>query len=152
MQLISSFSSGLKPLTLAASLLTTSAPFAYTDVGASSNIVSQITNDHTSRYIQEIDNREDALVLNKRIFSAHLEAWRIETMFLSSTSDIVEHKDFQAIVAMGRKAVPFIIEEIQREPSCLVWALNLIYDKKITNKPNVTVSDACKLWIRMLRS
>ena len=27
-----------------------------------------------------------------------------------------------------------------------------IYKKKITDKPNVTISDACKLWIKALKS
>ena len=70
------------------------------------------------------------------------------TFFLSSVKDIIEQNDFKAIVNMGTKAVPFILEELEREPSNLVWALNMIYKKKITDKPNVTISDACKLWIK----
>jgi hypothetical protein len=152
MQLISSFSGGIKPLTLAAGLLTASTSFMYADVDTCSNIVSEISNNQTSKYIQEVDDREDSLVLNKRIFHDHLEVWQMDTMFLSSISDIIEHRDFKAIVAMGKKAVPFIVEEIQREPSQLVWALNLIYNKKITDKPNTTITEACKLWVKMLRS
>lgn len=152
MQLIDSFTVGLKPLTLAAGLITASTPILYADIDACSNIVSEMVNVNTSKYIQELDDREDSLVLNKRIFYDHLEVWKTDTMFLSSIADIIEHRSFLAIVAMGRKAVPFIVEEIQREPSRLVWALNMIYDKKITNKPNTTITEACKLWVRMLRS
>ena len=53
---------------------------------------------------------------------------------------------------MGYSAVPFIIEEIEKEPSNLVWALNLIYNQKISKNPNITIKDACKLWIKALRN
>lgn len=152
MQLINSFTAGLKPLTLAAGLMTVSTPVLYADIDTCSNIVSEMVNINTSKYIQELDDREDSLVLNKRIFYDHLEVWQTDTMFLSSISEVIEHRSFLAIIAMGRKAVPFIIEEIQREPSRLVWALNMIYNKKITDKPNTTITEACKLWVKMLRS
>ena len=71
---------------------------------------------------------------------------------LSSVIDIIEQSDFKAIIAMGYSAVPFIIEEIEKEPSNLVWALNLIYNQKISKNPNITIKDACKLWIKALRN
>ena len=46
---------------------------------------------------------------------------------------------------MGGNAVPFILEEIKRKPSNLVWALNAIFHKKIGT--GATVTEACKLWI-----
>lgn len=68
-------------------------------------------------------------------------------MFLSSVESIINRQDFKAIVSMGMSAVPFIIEELSTQPSNLVWALNMIFKKKITDR-NVTVSEACKLWIK----
>ena len=53
---------------------------------------------------------------------------------------------------MGPKIVPFILDELDKGPSNIVWALNMIYKKKITNKPNVTIAEACKLWIKALKS
>lgn len=36
-------------------------------------------------------------------------------------------------------------------PSTLVWALNLIYNRKITDLPNITISEACNLWVKELK-
>ena len=77
--------------------------------------------------------------------------WEKKTLFLSSTKAIIENADFQAIVAMGYSAVPFIIEEIDNKPSTLVWALNLIYNRKVTDNPNITIPEACKLWVKELK-
>ena len=71
-------------------------------------------------------------------------------MFQSSASSIISDPDFQAIVSMGQYAVPFIKEEIANEPSTLVWALNLIYGRRISNNPNLTIKEACKLWIKAI--
>lgn len=69
---------------------------------------------------------------------------------MSSASDIVNHEAFKAIVAMGEAAVPYIVEEINTTPSTLVWALNFIYQKKISNNPDTTVQEACRLWVKEL--
>ena len=73
-----------------------------------------------------------------------------KTQFMSSAYSIVNDEDFQSIVAMGKSVVPFIVKEIEREPSTLVWALNYIYGHKISDKSNITISEACKLWIKAL--
>ena len=52
---------------------------------------------------------------------------------------------------MGYDAVPFIIDAIDKNPSPLVWALNFIYNAKISNNPNTTITQACKLWVKKLR-
>ena len=53
---------------------------------------------------------------------------------------------------MGKRAVPFILEEISIKPSNLVWALNIIFKKKITNRANTTIEEACKLWVKAMKS
>ncbi|MFA5618580.1 MAG: hypothetical protein WDK95_17350 [Syntrophorhabdaceae bacterium] len=90
-------------------------------------------------------------MINKSLFETHLMNWEKKTKFLSSVKSIIENEDFQAIVSMGYSAVPYIIEEIENKPSTLVWALNLIYDRKITNDPNTTISEACNLWIQEIK-
>ena len=62
------------------------------------------------------------------------------------------HKDFQSIVKMGDRATPLILMEIKSKPSLLVWALNLIHNKKISNNPNITIEEACKLWVKTLKA
>lgn len=71
-------------------------------------------------------------------------------MFLSSAQAIITNPNFQAIVNMGKIAVPYIVDEINNNPSTLVWALNIIFDRKITDRPGTTVEEACKLWVKKL--
>lgn len=75
----------------------------------------------------------------------------MNSAFLSSAKAIIELDDFQSIVAMGSDAVPFIVDAIDKEPSPLVWALNFIFKAKISNNPNTTITEACKLWVKRLR-
>ena len=109
------------------------------------------TNNKTSEYIKSIDKSDNGYLLQRFRFQNHLINWEKKTLLLSSSKAIIENEDFQAIVAMGYSAVPFIIEEIDRKPSTLVWSLNLIYNHKVTNNPNATISDACKLWVKELK-
>ena len=150
MQLVQ-LSNKLKPLTLAAGLLSASTSFAYSDLDAYSGILTITTNNRTSEYIKLVDNSDRGVLLQRFRFQNHLNNWQKKTLFSSSTKTIVENEDFKAIIAMGYSAVPYIIEEIESNPSTLVWALNIIYNRKITNNPNTTISEACKLWVKELK-
>ncbi|MBK5247292.1 MAG: hypothetical protein JJE49_08520 [Peptostreptococcaceae bacterium] len=150
MQLVK-LSNKLKPLTLAVGLFSAATTLAYSDLDNYSGILTITSNNRTSEYIKSVD-RSDATVLFKKFrFQNHLINWEKETIFLSSPKAIIENDDFQAIVAMGHSAVPYIIEEIENKPSTLVWALNLIYNRKITTNQNATITDACKLWVKELK-
>ena len=150
MQLVQ-LSNKLRPLTLAVGLLSAASTFAYSDIDNYSGILTITSNNRTSEYIKSVDKSDGTLFFNKFRFENHLINWQKKTLFLSSTKAIVENEDFQAIVAMGQFAVPYIVEEIDNKPSTLVWALNLIYNRKITNNPTATISDACKLWVKELK-
>ena len=52
---------------------------------------------------------------------------------------------------MGEQAVPFIGQSIEAQPSLLVWALNMIFNGKISDKKDLTIGEACKLWVKELR-
>ena len=80
---------------------------------------------HTRDYSEEIAAKVDAEVNNGRGYA-----------------------DF--VVSMGQYAVPFIKDELIRKPSTLVWALNYIYGYKISSNPHLTISEACKLWIKKI--
>lgn len=151
MLLNSVLNKGLKPLTIVGMLTAASSPM-YGDFDMHSDVLSVINNPHTSRYISEIDNAEESYMMAKRAFHSNLDEWKAETMFLSSTSDIINNSHFQSIISMGKKAVPFIVEEINSDPSELVWALNIIYNKKISNRQNLTITEACRLWVKMLQN
>ena len=86
---------------------------------------------------------------DKALFTKYLEEWQCDTRFLSSVATITEHPSFLRIVNMGGNAVPYIVEEIERKPSNLVWALNAIFHKKIGEGSSVT--DACRQWISELK-
>lgn len=142
---------GFRPLTLAAGLLVAMPSFAYADVDQFTNVTTIISSNRAAQYLKEVNNVEEEWMIAKRRFDFLYESWLENTFFLSSAQAIVEQKDFKGIVAMGHTAVPFIISTLEREPSNLVWALNLIYKRKISNKPNLTITEACKLWIKALR-
>lgn len=149
---LSSIKKGWMPLTLAAGLISAANSPVYADIDQFSKVETIISRTETANYIQEVNNEND-IFLNERInFKNHLAAWQSKTIFLSSIESIVQQTDFQAILAMGKRVVPFILEEIDARPSNLVWALNMIFKKKITNNPNTTITEACKLWVKALRS
>jgi len=148
MQLVK-LSNQLKPLTIAVGMLSSST-VAYSDVDNFSEIRS-ISNNRTLNYIHEVDLNDNHIWIHRFVFDLHLMNWKEKTMFLSSTKSIIEDEDFKAIVAMGESAVPYIINEIENTPSTLVWALNFIFNKKITNNPDTTITEACKLWVKALK-
>ena len=151
MQLIS-LKKGFKPLTIATGLLVGSPTLMYADLDQFSEITAVIANPKAAKYIQEVDNQETSFFIAKRKFYDHFNSWQNKTMFFSSVKSIVDQDDFKAIVSMGTKVAPFILEELEKGPSNIVWALNMIYRKKITDKPNVTIGEACKLWIKELKN
>lgn len=149
---LNSIKKGWMPLTLAAGLVSVANTQVYADIDQFSKVETVINSTETAKYIQEVNNEND-IMLNDRIsFKNHLSAWQSKTMFLSTIESIVDQSDFKSILAMGKRAVPFILEEIEARPSNLVWALNIIFRKKITSKPNTTITEACKLWGKALKS
>lgn len=142
---------GWKPITMAAGLIAGGAMGLYADVDLYSSINTVINNHETAQYIKEVNNPADIILNDRRRFLNHYNAWKNDTKFLSSIKSIIEHDDFKAIIAMGSRAVPFILDEIEVRPSSLVWALNLIFQRKIADKQDLTITDACKLWVKALR-
>lgn len=148
---LASLKNGFKPLTIAASLLVAEPIFVYADVDQFTDVTTVISSNRTAQYLREVNNVEEDQMIIKRRFDVLYESWLEKTFFLSSVHAIVEQDDFKGIVAMGQKAVPFILNALENEPSNLVWALNLIFKQKISKKPNLTITEACKLWIKALR-
>jgi len=142
---------GWRPVTIAVSMAAGGVMGGLTDVDQFSSINTVINNHITSQYIAEVNDPSEAFISDKLRFNNLLYSWRKKTRFLSSPEDIINQKDFQAIVAMGTKAVPFIGAEIDAKASNLVWALNLIFNCRITDKPEMTITDVCKLWVKELR-
>lgn len=140
----------ITPLTLVAGL-TLANTMSYADLDQYSEISTVVTKRQTASYLKIIDNSEDKYQRLQSKFRLLYQTWKEKTAFMSSPKSIVDNPEFQGIVAMGIDAVPFIIEEISAEPTQLVWALNYIYKGKISNNPNLTISDACKLWVKKMQ-
>lgn len=87
---------------------------------------------------------------NRNKFYSLLNQWRNNTAALSSPKQITSDEAFLQIVSMGKDAVPYILDEISDKPSNLVWALNIMFKKKISNS-NITIQQACELWTKELR-
>lgn len=142
---------GWKPVSLALGLMAGGPQNMYADVDQYSNINTIINNHITSKYLAEVSDPAEAQISDKLLFDNLLASWSKHTRFLSSVEGIINQRDFQAIVAMGARAVPFIGASIEAQPSTLVWALNMIFNAKITNNPDITIQDACKLWVKELK-
>ncbi len=145
---LTGLSNKIIPLTLAAGLAIN--PFFYADIDAHSGIVSSTNNNKVFEYISSVDEGEVVAISNKLRFQFLLNSWQQQTKFSSSPDSIIQNENFQSIIAMGKVAVPFIVEEISVNPSTLVWALNFIFEKKISNNPRTTIPQACKLWVNQL--
>lgn len=142
---------GWKPVSLAVGLMAGLPMNMYAAIDQFSKIDTVLTNHSTSRYIEEVNDPSELLMSRKLMFDALESSWIKETRFLSSVQAIIEQRDFQAIVAMGERAVPFIGQSIETRPSTLVWALNMIFNAKISDKKDLTIEEACKLWVKELR-
>lgn len=107
--------------------------------------------DVSFRSLDSDDESETYPVPNERFdFAANLSYWKSQTQ-LSSVNNFT-NSYFKTIVKMGEAAVPFILEEIQKEPSQLVHALDLIYPNKVRYKGFVSLKQACDTWIKILRN
>jgi len=60
------------------------------------------------------DGLEDDRQLERR-FRALAAEWKIGRRHSSSITKVVNHSAYQKIAAMGRRAVPLILEELERE-------------------------------------
>ncbi len=62
-------------------------------------------------------------------FYSLLKQWRMDTLFVSSITEAVEHPAFKGILALGEKAIPLIISEIERYPDLLIESLPILTGK-----------------------
>lgn len=82
-------------------------------------------------------------------FSNLNKAWSSNTKLQSSVVNIIDDVNFKRIIEMGEKAIPLIIDEIDKNPSSLVWALNIITNTTLSSTQRLTVSEACRRWVRI---
>lgn len=63
-------------------------------------------------------------------FYAVLRRWQSETKFISDPNKITDHPCFKEIVANADNVKDLIVDELKREPSFLVWALDDAFNEK----------------------
>ncbi len=52
--------------------------------------------------------------------------WMEDTCFLSSTSEIVTNSAYQQIIGLGQRAIPLILEKLEKKQNYWFWALKAI--------------------------
>jgi hypothetical protein len=55
--------------------------------------------------------------------------WKEQTRFLSNSAQMAMLKPYQRIIGMGPPVVPFILDELRREPDQWFWALESITEQ-----------------------
>lgn len=101
-----------------------------------------------SSYISEYQLKITSLQLVQYKFSELYNKWYANTMFYSNPKMIIEDENFQGIISLGEQVIPSILIKIEEEPSQLVWALNIITKRKISKNSMLTISEACKSWVK----
>jgi len=87
--------------------------------------------------------------LDKQIlFSQNYKYWNEQSSVLSVNN--FDNSYFERIVEMGQDAVPFILEEMKKGPTPLVYALDRIFPDTIEYQGFVSLEEACDTWISIL--
>jgi hypothetical protein len=85
---------------------------------------------------------------NRREFERFAEQWRNETAHLSSPSAIAMNHAYQRIIGMGERAIPYILQELARQPDHWFWALNAITGAEpVPEQSRGRMSEMAAAWI-----
>ena len=74
--------------------------------------------------------------------------WKNDTKYSSFASDLLTNRSYLEIIAMGRKALPFIFQDLEREPEHWFMALNVITGidpVSLENKGNLVAMS--RIWL-----
>jgi hypothetical protein len=88
---------------------------------------------------------QEDVVLRAR-FRTYVENWRRDTAHLSSASKTVMHPAYQAIIGMGEKALPLILDELRTHGGHWFWALHAITQEDPARDCR-DFSDAVRAWL-----
>ena len=59
-------------------------------------------------------------------FRALVRQWKDATLLMSSITDMATHPAYQQMIGMGQAALPWILDELRRDPDQWFWALKAI--------------------------
>ena len=81
-------------------------------------------------------------------FRHFADEWKHESHFLSNTAHMVMLRSYQNIIGMGEPAIPYILEELRREPDHWFWALETItLANPVTDAEAGNVERMANAWI-----
>jgi hypothetical protein len=84
----------------------------------------------------------------RKLFDGLAEEWKSDTWHISSVRRRISHPAYLKIIGMGKEALPFIFDDMRKEPSHWFWALEAITRENIV--PDATslreVHDAWLDW------
>jgi hypothetical protein len=97
--------------------------------------------------------QQPTTIANSRIlqlkFDALADAWRRDTAFSSSITEIVLDSNYQQIIGMGVAALPLILNELKNAPEHWFWALAAITGANpAENEPDGDIQAAADAWIQ----
>ena len=87
--------------------------------------------------------------VDQMTFDTNFKYWREETKLRSVNN--FESANFESIVEMGADAVPFIREILEKGPSPIVHALDLIFPDVVKYNGYTTIEEACNIWLPLIR-
>jgi hypothetical protein len=80
-------------------------------------------------------------------FAVLAAKWRRETKFSSSLDEKVLHSAYQSIIAMGRSAVPLVLEELEARRGHWFWALHFMTGAEPIPE-GANIEEARDAWLR----
>ena len=85
----------------------------------------------------------------KSKFDFYKSIWRAETIFSSSTSDIINNAAYRSIVGLGPEVLPFIFDDLRRTNAHWFYALeSLTGQNPIPNEHRGIIPLMTKDWLR----
>jgi hypothetical protein len=72
------------------------------------------------------DDSHDGDAPVKRRFQELVRQWKTATEFTSSITEMATHPAYQQIIGLGRDTLPFLFDELRRDPDQWFWALKAI--------------------------
>ena len=91
--------------------------------GTESKIIEENYERFARDFKEPISRRQKDLAI--KFTSLKLE-WEEETLHLSSVTQAAMHPAYQQVIGMGEKALPLIMDELDRKPGLWFWALKSI--------------------------
>ena len=82
-----------------------------------------------------------------REFIVLVSQWRTATRYVSSANKMAMHPAYQAIIALGGRAVPLILRDLEQTRSHWLWALYILSKFQGPAPEGATFDEAVDAWL-----